>query len=191
MGKILRAERIYGRYLVLRHVQREDANFILALRQDPVKGRYLNPTSPELEDQVKYISAYYHSTDSAYFIIQDRAGEPCGTVRLYDPREDSFSWGSWILRDGLPFYYAMECILILYNYATQCLGFKRAHFDVRKENRKVLDFHRRYGAVVLSEDELNYYLEVSADKMASFLSKNNKFLQDPIVVREMLIPASG
>ena len=39
----------------------------------------------------------------------------------------------------LPIYYAMECILILYNYATQCLGFKRAHFDVRKEKLKYPD----------------------------------------------------
>ncbi len=64
-------------------------------------------------------------------------GEPIGTVRLYDARQNSFCWGSWILKAGSPKHAAIESALMVYAYAVDHLSSQSAHFDVRKDNEGV------------------------------------------------------
>jgi len=89
----------------------------------------------------------------AYFIIEDRAGDPLGCVRIYDARGDSFCIGSWILRAGAPQRAAIESSLMVYALGIDHLGFRRAHFDVRKRNERVWTFHERCGARRVGETD--------------------------------------
>lgn len=47
----------------------------------------------------------------------------------------------------------MESALIVYAYAVDHLGFQAAHFEMRKGNESVWQFHERFGAERLSENE--------------------------------------
>lgn len=51
----------------------------------------------------------------------------------------------------------MESALMVYAYAVDHLGSKAAHFEVRKGNERVWQFHERFGAVRTSETDLEYY----------------------------------
>jgi RimJ/RimL family protein N-acetyltransferase len=165
-----------GKNITLREIQTTDAEFVLGLRTDPNKNKHLSPTLNDLERQRKFISDYFNSTTDFYFIISDHALRPIGTVRLYDVQGNSFCWGSWILASDAPTSAAIESALLLYDFAFFSLHYKGAHFDVRKANSKVVDFHKRFGARVVREDDLNFYFEYDLESYLQTRTKYRRYL---------------
>ncbi|WP_180380339.1 hypothetical protein [Campylobacter lanienae] len=47
----------------------------------------------------------------------------------------------------------------MYDFAFYQLGFTQSHFDVRKDNLKAVAFHKKFGAIINSEDDENYYFK--------------------------------
>jgi len=157
----------------MRLVEEEDAEFILNLRLDPVYNRFLSGVVDDIQSQIGWIRKYKQEEKASlqfYFIIERLDGTPCGTVRIYDLRQDSFCWGSWILNDDKTRYSAIESAFLVYRFGFQHLGYKKSHFDVMKGNDKVISFHEKMGALKTSEDENNYYFEIS--KQAVALAEN-------------------
>ncbi len=154
----------------------EDAEFILALRLDDTKNKYLSPIDHSLESQREWIRRYQQSENQAYFVICDNQNNSLGTVRIYDPLGESFSWGSWILRTGAPTSAAIESSLMVYRLATEHWGFRAAHFQVDKNNAAVLRFHERFGAVRCGEsgDSVLFQIELNAIQQA--IQRHAKFL---------------
>lgn len=145
---------ILGKSINLRNVGVDDAAFILSLRLDPRLNTHLSPTDANLDAQRAWIERYRAAPGQQfYFIIEDKAGKPCGTVRLYDLLPDSFCWGSWIVHPDAPRKAAIESALLVYEFGFYELRFPQSHFDVRKENTRVVDFHLRFGARIERESE--------------------------------------
>jgi RimJ/RimL family protein N-acetyltransferase len=150
----------------MRLVEEKDADFILSLRLDDRYNRFLSKVSPNIEAQRAWIAQYKNDEKEGkqyYFIIERLDGTPCGTVRVYDIRGDSFCWGSWILNNNKTRYAALESAFLVYDFGFRQLGFKKSHFDVMKGNDRVIDFHIRMGAVKIGEDEINEYFEISEE----------------------------
>ena len=177
----VKPEKVLGKHIVLRDARPDDAEFIVGLRTDPVKGQYLSSTSPDVAAQVAWLEAYARDGSQVYFIIEDRAGTRHGTVRLYDARGESFSWGSWILADGRPSGFAVESALMVYRYALS-LGFAAAHFSVRVGNESVWKFHERFGAVRTGEEGEDYFYAISRDAIEAAFEKYKKYLPDGIAI---------
>ena len=179
---IRKAGRITGHKLVFRNVKASDAAFILSLRLDEVKSRYLSKVQPDLEAQQAWLMAYAERRDEAYFIIETLEGRALGTVRLYDAKGDSFCWGSWLLSAEAPGSAAIESALIVYSYACDRLEFTRSHFSVHKANASVCRFHERFGARRVSESQLEYDYVISAESIAASRQRYARYLPDPITV---------
>jgi hypothetical protein len=47
---------------------------------------------------------------------------------------------------------------------------------VRKENERVIKFHKRFGAIETGEDELNYYFALTPPAYESFKRENTTLL---------------
>lgn len=184
--QILKARYVRGKSLVFRNAVEADAEFIHLLRSDDNKSRHLSQTSPELSRQIAWLNDYAGKNDQAYFIIETKDSVPLGTVRLYDSQVDSFCWGSWILKDGAPQSAAIESALIVYAYAIDQLGFKQAHFDVRKGNESVWRFHERFGAERTGETELDYLYRIGWEKIRIARQHYKKFLPEPLVVEAII-----
>ncbi|MEW6037346.1 MAG: GNAT family N-acetyltransferase [Pseudomonadota bacterium] len=184
MPQLQKANRLIGRSLVLRNATVADAGFILSLRTDKRKSKYLSYTSPEIEKQIMWLTNYTAKSDQAYFIIEDKLGGEIGVVRLYDQRNDSFCWGSWILKNNAPQSAAIESALIIYAYAINHLGFNQAHFDVRKDNQKVWLFHERFGAMRIGETADDYLYQIGLKEITASLRRYKKFLPAPIVIED-------
>jgi len=180
--QIQKAKRIVGKNLVFRDACADDAAFILSLRTDNQKSKFLSSTSPEMNKQIAWLEDYAHKSDQAYFIIENRTGESLGCVRLYDPKGDSFCWGSWILKEGAPQSAAIESALIIYAFALDHLGFKQAHFDVRKGNESVWQFHERFGAVRLAETAQDYQYQIGQQAISTARQRYKKYLPEPVIV---------
>jgi len=178
---IRKAARIAGDTLVFRNAETPDAEFILSLRTDEKKSRYLSATSNDLDAQRAWLDQYRNSEGQAYFIIE-HGNEPIGTVRLYDARGTSFCWGSWILKDGRPRQAAMESALMVYAYALDHLGFSACHFDVRKGNERVIKFHERFGAVRTGETPDDYLFSLSLEAITSARQRYADFLAGRVAV---------
>jgi RimJ/RimL family protein N-acetyltransferase len=172
---------VRGRQLLFRDAAVDDAAFILALRTDAKKGEFLSSTAPDLLRQRDWLARYASDNGQVYFIICRLDGEPVGTVRLYDQRGDSFCWGSWIKSDGAPSGFGVESALMVYDFALQ-LDFTRAHFDVRKQNVSVCQFHERFGARKVDENADDNFYEMSNDAIKGALLQYRKYLPDGAAV---------
>ncbi|HID5953700.1 TPA: GNAT family N-acetyltransferase, partial [Escherichia coli] len=87
----------------LRLVNESDASFILSLRLNENYNKFLSSVNNDIEKQKVWIRNYKqkeNNNEEFYFIIETLDGIPCGTVRIYDIHNNSFSWGSWILNES-------------------------------------------------------------------------------------------
>jgi len=181
MPKIQKIKFIFGKTIVFRNVDIEDAKFIFDLRSNPKKSLYLNPPPISLDDQKMWIRNYEKTQNEAYFIIEHQ-NKKIGTVRMYDQKSSSFAWGSWILSDEAPYNSAIESTLIIYECGFNFLGFDKSHFDVKKNNIKVWQFHERLGAKRASEDEINYYYQLTKKDYIIKQKKYSKFLNTENII---------
>lgn len=170
-----------GKTLSFRNATVDDAAFILSLRTDAKKSRHLSVVSGELAEQQAWLERYAQADDQAYFII-DYQDSPIGTVRLYNPQGESFCWGSWILHSSRPSQAAMESALMVYAYAVDYLGFSSAHFDVRKSNVRVWQFHERFGAVRTAETDLDYLYRIETPAITASRTRYQRFLESSVTV---------
>lgn len=168
---------IKGRKITLRLVEVFDAEFILSLRSNQHKARFLHPIDSEIEKQREWIVDYKKRESLGkeyYFVIEECV--PLGLVRLYDFLEDSFCWGSFITIENAPFYAAIESVCCVYEFAFYGLGFTQSHFDVRKENERVVAFHQKFGANIVAEDIQNYYFHFTRQEYEKTKQKYLKFM---------------
>jgi RimJ/RimL family protein N-acetyltransferase len=182
LKSILRkASLIKGKTLRFRNADIGDALFIFSLRTDLEKSRYLTAVSGGVADQEEWLLRYGEANNPAYFIIEYNEN-PIGTVRLYDPRNNSFCWGSWILSANRPNHAAIESALMVYAYALDYLGFDSAHFDVRKENENVWRFHERFGAQLVAENELDFFYEINRESINISRNRYRRYLENTVSV---------
>ena len=115
-------KRIEGPNLALRLIQLEDAGYVYGLRDDPTYNRHLSEVRGTANDQRHWIEAYKsreaHKLE-LYYIIEHRDGTHCGTVRLYDIKPDSFTWGSWTLDHNKPPKAALESAFLSFGVGFQ------------------------------------------------------------------------
>lgn len=161
----------------------DDAGFIYGLRTNPRFNEHLSEVNSGVESQRQWLINYKSRElvgEEYYFIIERiDTGISIGTVRLYDfiNGKESFCWGSWILNENKTRCAAIESAMLVYELGFKFLGFKSCHFDVRKQNIKVIDFHEKMGAVQVSEGETDIFYKMSMEAYKNFYSKNSKFLE--------------
>ena len=179
---IKKATKIIGANVLLTDATVDDAEFILSLRLDPEKKKHLSTTSTSLEDQVNWLRSYKSKSDQAYFIIRDNSMNRLGCVRIYDPIEYSYCWGSWLMVSGLSPLISIESALLVYTYG-QHLGFKEARIDVRKENTHVWKFHEKlFSAQRVSETDTDYFYVVKEEFINATLMKFSNLITKPLDV---------
>ena len=174
-ARFSKPQRIVGKDLILRNAEQSDAEFILKLRTDAFKGKFLSKTRNNIAGQREWLKRYEQDASQVYLIITDKNGETYGTVRLYDAKSESFCWGSWILKQGSPVSFSIESALIVYHFALS-LGFTQSHFVVRKGNESVWRFHERFGAVRIAENQEDYLYTISQSAIKNSLEKYKKYL---------------
>ena len=170
---------IYGKNINMRTVTTEDAEFIYNMRQNENKTKYLSKVTGTVESQKEWIRSYKQREENKkefYFIIESKDEEKLGLVRMYDFKDNSFCWGSWIIKEDAPQSTAIESALQIYEFGFYKLKFERSHFDVRKRNDKVIAFHKRFGAKIVDEDELDYFFNFEKSDYEIIKEKYKRYL---------------
>ena len=145
----------------LRPVERGDAEFIVSVRSDPRLGRFINPISPHVSDQERWLDRYYAIPDDYYFIVERCAtGRPEGTVGLYhvDREQRRGEWGRWVLCPGS--LAAAESALLIYRVAFDVLRLEVVYCRTITANQRVVSFHTSCG--LITHTHLTKFLTVGA-----------------------------
>ncbi len=162
---------ISGEYVNLRDVEIEDAEFILSLRCDEKKGKYLHKTENNIEKQQNYIKKYKTLDSEYFFIIENKKHEAIGTYRIYDIQKDSFCIGSWLMVNDADTNEVIEGDYLVRKFGFDTLKTDKLHFDVRKENKKVIRYHKMMGAKVVGETDLDYLFECTKEDYLNNIRK--------------------
>jgi RimJ/RimL family protein N-acetyltransferase len=130
----------------LRPVTLADAAFIVELRTDSRLARFIGGTSPRVEDQERWLEAYFARTGDYYFVVHAVAtGRAEGTIAIYDVDQSTrcAEWGRWVLRPGS--LAAPESALLLYRVAFDTLGLEMVYCRTVAANEQVVSFHTSCG----------------------------------------------
>ena len=158
-----------SRRIRFRSVEPEDAEFILSLRLDSRLNSYVSKVEDDIEKQRAWIKAYKQRESEGrefYFIIL-LENLPVGTVRLYDFKENSFCWGSWMIAPGTSPQVAVHSMDLVYELGFQVLCFPASHFEVRQANIRVWTFHEKTGAKLVSATESDRYYSLRCEDYRS------------------------
>lgn len=144
----------YG--LEVRLVNEFDASFIYRLRTDPKLSRFVHAVNGTVEGQVEWIRQYKQREQKGvdYYFIFIYEGRPVGVNRIYNITETSFTFGSWMFIDGIPFFCSMAGAVIAREIAFELLD-KDIEMEIsgtHEKNKKVLYFSRSLGMVFDGEN---------------------------------------
>ena len=170
---------IQGKKINLRSADIKDAEFILEMRMQVHKTQFLSQVDNSLQKQQAWLKSYKDKEKTGleyYFVIESKQAEQLGLVRVYDLHSESFCWGSWLIKDNAPITTAIESALLVYEFGFGELSYKKAHFDVRKGNERVVAFHKRFGAQVINEDRLNLYFHYPLKNYLKIKQKYRRYL---------------
>ena len=137
---------VSGSRFRLRPVELSDARFLLELRTDPSRARFLGPTPPYIEAQEKWIEQYFDRPGDYYFIVEDvRTDASEGSIGIYDCDEAdrSAQWGRWVVRNGS--LSAVESAYLIYTVGFELLGLERMYCRTAIANERVISFHDSFG----------------------------------------------
>lgn len=128
----------------LRPVRDDDAEFIVGLRSDPELGRWLNPTSPHVADQLDWLARYYERPGDYYFVIERLStGAAEGLIGVYDVEGGEAEWGRWLLKPGS--LAAVESAALIYRCAFELLDLDAVCCRTLAANERVVSFHDSCG----------------------------------------------
>jgi|SaaInlStandDraft_4_1057021.scaffolds.fasta_scaffold18364_3 RimJ/RimL family protein N-acetyltransferase len=170
---------INGKNINLRTVEVDDAEFIYSMRKNQLRTKYLSEISGTIENQKEWIENYKvreKDNKEYYFILESKDNINYGLVRMYDFKNESFSWGSWLIKEDAPKTTAIESALQIYELGFYKLGFKRSHFEVHKNNKKVFSFHQKFGAKIVTENELEYFFNFEKSDYENTKKKYKRYL---------------
>lgn len=137
----------YG--LHVRLVREEDAVFIVNLRTNPIKARYISQTSASVDGQREWIKNYKlrEQEGNDYYFLYIYNGNLAGVNRIYGIEGNHFIHGSWIFSDDVPPYCSLAAGIIAREIAYDTLGLEEEidTAGVHKDNQGVLQYIKALG----------------------------------------------
>lgn len=162
-------------------VEISDAEFIYSLRIDSRLNKHISSINGTIIDQARWIEDYKKrekNNEEFYFIIKRTDNDKkIGTIRLYDITKDNgFCWGSWILNEDKMKSSAIESAYLIYKFGFYHKKYKFSYFQVDKKNKEVIAFHKKTGAAIIKEDEVNYHFEFHMENFIKLKEKYSKYI---------------
>lgn len=159
-----------------RLVNENDASFIVKLRSDEKRSRYIHSTDNDVESQKQWIRDYKtrEANGVEYYFIYEADGVPFGVNRIYDMHDDHCTEGSWVC---LPIEDSSKTIasaLIIRDIIFEEFQFGYDLFNVSVGNNKVKKFHKISGASIIDENPEEYLFKLTREE---YLENRQWFLQ--------------
>lgn len=163
----------YG--LHCRLVTENDAEFIIKLRSDNKRSRFIHETDDDVESQKEWLREYKkrEKEGKEYYFIYDIEGVPYGVNRIYDVCETFCTEGSWVCLSIEDSSKAIASSLIIRDLIFEFFGFEYELFNVSVGNNKVKKFHIISGAAIVEETPEEYFFKLTKE---DYLANRDWFL---------------
>lgn len=146
----------------LRFVETDDAEFIVSIRNNEKKSRFISKTSPDVEAQKQWITNYKdrEQQQKEYYFIASDDNEDFATYRVYKIDSGLPEIGSWVSK---PEYSnvknSIKVDVAVKDFVLNELNFDTIQFEVRKQNTSVNSYHKLFQPeLIRTDEENNFYL---------------------------------
>lgn len=144
---------IEGKYCELRSIEESDAEFTLALRQDPEITQYLPRLDISLEQQKEWIKAQRERPYDYFWVMFDKEGNRFGTAGIYDMNTNEPK-GRSLAAKGNPLQ-NIEGTYLAYKYMLDVFKVDGMYGYVYADNVRATRFNELLGAVIGEPKESN------------------------------------
>ena len=160
---------IINENLSYRLVEEKDAQFILDLRTNPKKKKYLTPTKNDFKLQIEWIEKYKirEKNNLEFYFIFFEKNVPVGTYRMYKINKYSFTVGSWLFTSTFDKTTPIMAEIEICDYGFLKLNKEVLLFETKKANKKVLNYCLLKKPIIYKEDEENLYFLLHRDNWAA------------------------
>ena len=134
---------IRGRYVSIRSINEDDAEFSVKIRQDEEKNKYLHKVDANIGKQIEWIRNQRKAEGDYFFIAETLAGKKIGTVGIYDIKGKVGHLGR-LLMIGNPFQ-TFEATLLSMQFAYNILDLEELYGDVHVDNKASLNISEAVG----------------------------------------------
>lgn len=134
-----------GKFVNLRSVKPEDAEFILRLRNTPEIIKFLPSLKVSVEDQRYWIINQMADKDSYYFIIEDKDNNPIGTISIYNIEDNHAETGRFCSIGNS--IHNSEAALLCDDFAFGTIKLDYLDVWVYSGNKPVIAFNQALGCI--------------------------------------------
>ena len=135
-----------GKYVDLKSCTEEDAEFTLAIRNDPKFIRFLPKINNTVEQQKAWIRHQRQKPGDYFFVVWDKKGNRIGTIGVYDIVEDHAEAGR-VINLG-EFFQAIEASLLLSHFEFNVLNLKQIYAYIYADNKRAIRYNKLLGGVI-------------------------------------------
>ena len=135
---------IKGKYVSLRSINVEDAEFALALRQDPVITRYLPRLDITVEQQIDWIKKQRIKEGDYFFLISNIEDKPIGVIGLYDIHGNCGETGRIAVIGNA--FESIEAQLLCFDFGFDILRLDKTINYVYQDNVSAVRFSQLFGS---------------------------------------------
>lgn len=143
---------ISGNLVDLKAVEIKDAQFTLAIRQDPQITKYLPRIDITLDQQIQWIKKQREEENGYFFVVWDKQGNRLGTIGIYDINGNMGEGGRLALYGDS--FQKIEAGLLMSEFEFEVLHLDYVIGWVEADNISAIRWNKWFGGV-LSETEVD------------------------------------
>lgn len=173
-------EIINGKTIIIRSTTVDDAAFIVDIRNDEEKNRYVHPVANDIPTEIRWIEKQRKLEGDFFFtIIRKNDGNLLGNVAIYNINKNNNcgELGRWVSYGTA--VENLETILLVHDFAFGILGLDYVYTKTLSCNKCVANFWQRFGGNGEEKiiDGISYYYNsISSEKFNSIKEYYNKLL---------------
>lgn len=187
--KMLPKDFVYSKYdVAFRFVTEDDAEFIIKLRTDPKKAKYITHTDTDVEKQRTWINSYKkrEAEGLEYYFLVSCGGVPTGVIRIYDIHDGSFEVGSIVMIDNAPIHCVLASTIMAKEIAFEILGLEVERSEAYADNKQVVKLQKSWNKTLIGTvvDDVGENLIFQLTKEAYLQIKPKKVRQLQLIMGE-------
>lgn len=166
--------KISGKFILLKSISINDANFIYSLRKKKNVSLYLHNPPKSIIAQKKWIFRNIKNKKSLDFvIIKKKNNKKIGTIAFDKITKSGAEWGRWISQGNI--IENIESVIVLLNYGFNRLKLKYIYSLTNKMNIKVVNFHKNTTALYKGTKKSFYLINNKKIDAVKYTFNKKKF----------------
>lgn len=163
-------ETFEGKYIFLRSVKEEDAEFIIRIRTDEKMNHFVHTVENDVKKERIWICNQHKRVGDYFFsFIRKQDGQILGNISIYNVKDGTGELGRWLSYGNA--IENLESTVLAHDFAFNTLQISSVYTRTMSENKKIVSFWKRFGGIarenVPVEDFTVYYNIVHKEQYKS------------------------